>query len=481
MGEQTHIVMKTKLNLFAMFLGALLLALPDVVNAQLIFTTNNGAITITKYTGPGGSVTIPDKTNGFPITTIGVDAFYNCNTLTNVTIGTNVTLIREFAFTSCAKLTNAVIGTNVTSIGSSAFRNCTSLTSVTIPSRVTSIGGFAFTGCSSLTAITVNTNNPAYSSLAGVLFNKSQTTLVAYPGGNALGYSIPDSVTSIGDNAFYLCTKLTSAMIDTNVTTIGQSAFKFCNSLTNILIPSNVTNIAGYAFSGCPSLTAITVDTNNPAYSSLAGVLFNRDQTTLVAFPGGKSSSYSVPDSVTTIKDTAFAYSSLTSVTTGINVTNIEDMAFNSCGSLTTVTIPDTVTSMGYGVFGFCGSLSSVYVKGNAPNLGGNVFFDDGATVYYLPGTTGWETFDANSGLNPAVLWLPQAQTSDASFGAQTNQFGFNITWASDTVVVVEACTDLANPVWTSVGTNTLAGGSSYFSDPQWTNYPGRFYRLRSQ
>jgi hypothetical protein len=82
--------------------------------------------------------------------------------------------------------------------------------------------------------------------------------------------------------------------------------------------------------------------------------------------------------------------------------------------------------------------------------------------------------------LATSVLWNPQVQTSDASFGVRTNRFGFNITGTSGLVVVVEACTNLANPIWSSVGTNTLTGGSSYFSDPQWTNYPGRFYRLRS-
>jgi len=102
---------------------------------------------------------------------------------------------------------------------------------------------------------------------------------------------------------------------------------------------------------------------------------------------------------------------------------------------------------------------------------------DNNATVYYLPGTTNWgTTFDGR----PAVLWLPQAQTGDGNFGVRTNQFGFNINWASGQIVVVEACTDLANPIWTPVSTNTLTGGSFYFSDPDWANYSGRFYRFRS-
>jgi hypothetical protein len=118
---------------------------------------------------------------------------------------------------------------------------------------------------------------------------------------------------------------------------------------------------------------------------------------------------------------------------------------------------------------------------GNAPIFITNdlsVFSSDtNATVYYLPWTTGWGTnFDGR----PTVLWLPQVQTSDARFGMKTNQFGFNINCVSDQTVVVEACADLANPVWSPVGTNTLTGGTSYFTDSQWTNYPSRFYRIRS-
>ena len=121
----------------------------------------------------------------------------------------------------------------------------------------------------------------------------------------------------------------------------------------------------------------------------------------------------------------------------------------------------------------YCTNLTGVYFKGNAPSVGSACVHDDNnATVYYLPGTTGWgSTF----GGRPTVLWNPQVQTSDASFGVRTNQFGFNITGTSNLVIVVEACTNLANPIWSPVGTNTLTGGSSYFSDPQWTNYPRPF------
>jgi hypothetical protein len=103
--------------------------------------------------------------------------------------------------------------------------------------------------------------------------------------------------------------------------------------------------------------------------------------------------------------------------------------------------------------------------------------FGDPPTIYYLPGTTGWAAFAAANDV-PVAVWQPQALTSDGSFGVQNNQFGFNINWASGLTVVVEACTDLANPVWSPLQTNTLTGSSLYFSDPQWTNYPARFYRI---
>jgi hypothetical protein len=102
---------------------------------------------------------------------------------------------------------------------------------------------------------------------------------------------------------------------------------------------------------------------------------------------------------------------------------------------------------------------------------------DTNAVVYYLPGSTGWGTTFGSPPLT-TMLWLPQMLTNDGSFGVQTNQFGFNISWASGQTVVVEASTNIIS--WQPVQTNTLKTGTTYFSDPQWTNYPGRFYRLRS-
>jgi hypothetical protein len=146
-------------------------------------------------------------------------------------------------------------------------------------------------------------------------------------------------------------------------------------------------------------------------------------------------------------------------------------------------TVPKSVTNIGYEAFEFAFYLRKIYFTGNAPSLGASAFANSGyVTVYYLPGTTGW---GPTYGGLLAVLWNPQAQTGDGKFGVQTNQFGFNIAGSSNLVMVVEASTNLFNPVWTALSTNTLntfigTNGTSYFSDPQWTNYPGRYYRLRS-
>src|SRR5665213_3158679 len=333
----------------------LLLALPAVVQAQVTFTTNNGAITITAYTGPGGHVTIPSMTNGWPVTSIGDYAFLNCSGLTSVTIPDSVTSIGSAAFYQCSGLTNLTIPNSVTSIGVYAFEFC-GLTSVTIPNSVTSIGNDAFGDCSGLTAITVAALNPVYSSVGGVLFNTNQTTLIQCPGGKVGSYTIPNSVTNIGDSAFDHCSGLTSVTIPNSVTSIGSAAFYQCSGLTNltigtsvtsigdmaflncsglisvtipnsvtsigsaaffncsgltsVTIPNSVTSIGNDAFGACSGLTAITVAALNPVYSSVGGVLFNTNQTTLIECPRGKVGSYTIPNSVTNIRDYAFDYCS---------------------------------------------------------------------------------------------------------------------------------------------------------------------------
>ena len=168
----------------------------------------------------------------------------------------------------------------------------------------------------------------------------------------------------------------------------------------------------------------------------------------------------------------------MTSVTIGNKVTSIGGDAFYLCTSLTSITIPKSVTSIGSFAFANSTSLTGVYFQGNTPSNDSTAFSsDNNLTVYYLPGTSGWGT---TYGGRSTKLWNPIVQTKSATFGVRTNRFGFNITGTSGLVIVVEACTNFSNPVWQPVQTNTLTGGSSYFSDSKWTNYSSRFYRLRS-
>ena len=273
----------------------LLLTLPAVVQAQFLFITNNGVITITKYTGSGGAVTIPSMTNGYPV--------------------------------AC-------------------------------------IQGYALSNC-----------------------------------------------------------PFTSVWIPNSVTNIGEGAFASCPFLTNVTLPNSVTSIADSLFAHCPSLTGVTI-------------------------PRG--------------------------------ITSIGLYAFAVCGSLSNVTIPASVTNIGQYAFQSCAGLRGVYCQGNAPSAYSNVFYDDNyVTVYYLPGTTGWDKWVSPP---PAVLWDPLMQANGPGFGVHTNQFGFNITSRTNLPlpIVVEACTNLTSASWTALQTCTLTNGSIYFSDAAWTNYPCRFYRIRS-
>ena len=271
-------------------------------------------------------------------------------------IAEGVTSIGGFAFYDCTSLTSVTIPDSVTSIGANAFFDCTSLTSVTIPDSVTSIGVGAFASCTSLTGIWVAESNSHYSSDAsGVLFNKDKTTLVQCPGAFA-AYTIPNSVTSIGDVAFSFCTSLASVTIPDSVTSIGRHAFQYCTSLTSVTIPNGVTSIGDSAFSYCASLTSVTI-----------------------------------PDSVTSIGWSAFAgCTSLTSVTIPDSVTSIGSLAFSGCTSLTSVTVPDSVTSIGDAAFASCTSLTGIWVaEGSshyASDASGVLFNKDKTTLVQCPG-----------------------------------------------------------------------------------------------
>jgi hypothetical protein len=219
----------------------LLTMLPLVVKAQFNYTNQNGSITITRYTGPGGVVIIPETINGLPVTS--VEYTFPGTSATSVIVPDSVTNIGINTFAYCSTLTNVALGSGVAYIGQEAF--------------------FNWGCCASLITITVDPLNPFYSSLDGVLFNKSRTTLILYPQGRLGGYIVPDGVAAVGPNAFQQCDKLTSVIIPNGVTNIDDYAFANARELggsvlTNIALPETLTTIGDFAFLGL-LLTNVTL------------------------------------------------------------------------------------------------------------------------------------------------------------------------------------------------------------------------------
>lgn len=220
------------------------------------------------------SVTIPNS-----VTNIGVSAFWQCKSLESVTLPNSLTSIEDGTFWGCDGLTSITIPESVTSIGAMAFCSCENLTSITIPESVTSIGGMAFTGCgltsitipnsvtsveeapfagcNNLTSISVEVGNPVYDSRenCNAIIETSSNTLIT----GCKNTVIPNSVTSIANEAFSNCNNLTSITIPESVTSIGKVAFQGCEGLTSVTIPESVTNIGEMAFLNCLGLTSITI------------------------------------------------------------------------------------------------------------------------------------------------------------------------------------------------------------------------------
>ena len=306
------------------------------------------------------SVTIPDS-----VTTICSGAFDDCVGLTSVTIPDSVTDIGNSVFSGCSNLTSVTISDNITSISSSMFSYCTRLTSVTIPNSVTSISAYAFSYCRSLASVTIPSG---VTNIGGLAFKDCESLT---------SVKIPEGVTSIGDSVFESCSSLTNVTIPDSVTSIGDSVFESCSSLTSVTIPEGVTSIGTGVFCWCDSLKEISVGEDNKEYCSESGVLFDKEKTKLISYPGGKDgSTYTIPASVTSIGDSAFSgCSSLTSMMIPASVTSIGGSAFYGCSSLASVTISASVTSIGYSVFYGCSSLTSMMIPASVTSIGGSAFY----------------------------------------------------------------------------------------------------------
>lgn len=384
-------------------------------------------------------IIIPSSYTGLPVKAIGDQAFYECKSITSVTIPNTVTSIGGSAFYWCygldavhitdlaawcnidfdnamsnplwyaqnlylnGKLITALeIPSTVTEIKNYAFYDCRSLTSVTIPDSVTLIGDGAFSGCQNLTSVTIPDSVTAIgdvafsncSSLTSIIIPDSVTS-IGYGAFDMCGltsFTIPESIASISNRTFYLCQSLTSITIPNSVTSIGDGAFSNCSSLTSIIIPDSVTSIGDGCFYWCQSLTSITIPNSvtaigNDAFSGCSSLISVTIPNSVIsigdhAFDCCHSlTSVVIPDSVTSIGKEAFAGSGLTSIIIPNSLTSIGDYAFWRCASLTSVTIGNSVTSIGEKAFNDCVKLIEVYNLSSLAIAAGSS--DNGYVGYY--------------------------------------------------------------------------------------------------
>jgi len=309
------------------------------------YTVTNGEATITGCDkSVSGDIVIPSTLGGYPVTSIGDEVFYNCESVRNVTIPDSIESIGDGAFRSCDSLQGIIIPDSVTSVGVYAFYYCYSLKNVTIGNSVTAILFRTFEGCSKLKSVTIG-----------------------------------NSVTSIGSYAFLDCVSLTNITIPDSVLSIGEKSFGDCESLTSVTIGSGVESMGIMAFSYCYSLPGFVVDSNNKNFSNDEnGVLYNKDKTELIQYPIGlELTEFTTPDSVKSIGQASFfGCDNLTKITIGDSVTSIYRAVFFDCDSLTSVTIGNGVTYIDEHTFYDCDGLISVELGNSVETIGEEAFIN---------------------------------------------------------------------------------------------------------
>ncbi len=400
-------------------------------------------------------------------------ALYGSSGLTSITIPDGVEEIGEYAFCGCSGLTSIVIPKGVTWIGNSAFCNCKGLISIELPDGVISMGEYVFDACSNLTSISI----PESVTYIDERAFRNCTSLTSI--------TLPKGIKRIYNGLFEGCTNLSSVNIPENVSSIYQNAFKNCSSLTTMEIPENVDYIEGGAFYGCTGLTAFILDEDNQNYTTLNGVLFNKEITEIIAIPGGLTSvpipetmtvigdyafsgcfsltSLDIPESITSIGKYAFDdCSALTSISIPESVTAIKECTFRGCSSLTSINIPQTVTSIGYSAFSGCSSLTSIVIPESITVIEKNTFEDCSAllSIELSDSITeiGERAFEDCSALTS--IYIPQGVTTIKGYTfydcssltsivipdnvTSIGEWAFNGCSALDSIVIPETITSIA-------------------------------------
>jgi fibronectin type 3 domain-containing protein len=341
---------------------------------ELLGSTPNYKASIKGFTGGDEIIIIPASLGGYPVTSIGADAFKDRMGIKSITLPSDLTSIGTSAFYRCTGLSGIVIPDNVTSIGTNAFYECTGLQNITIGAAVTTIGNSAFQGCTGISMLT-----------------------------------IPDNVTSLGTGVFSGCTGIVTAVIGKGISTVGSKVFYGCTGMTAITIGSKVSNIDLTALQNCTGLTEIIVDENNLAYSSQGCVLFNKDQSILKQYLVNKTEMYTIPGTVTRIGYKAFEnWTRLTGISMPSSVLYIDESAFAGCTGISSLNIGVSVSTIGKSAFSGCSGITSLTISGSVVSIGDSAFQNCiGLTELIIPNnvtTIGNSTFSGCLGITDVVI-----------------------------------------------------------------------------
>ena len=312
-------------------------------------------------------ITIPDG-----VVTIGASAFWR-TALADVVIPDSVTTIGAGAFWE-TKLVDVVIPDSVTTIGESAFRYCWEMKTLHLGSGLTTVEGYAFDRCEA--AVTLSADNRALVLEDNALLNAEKTRLIQYFEGpkdtdRAEAYTIPAGVEEICSGAFDCCDDLKTIVIPNTVQRIGQEAFGQCDNLEELTIPASVTKIESSAF--LYNRYPVHVAAANTAYCSEDGVVYSKNKDTL-CYAGAAAGAYSIPNGVAFIGDTAASGAAITSLTLPASVEKIGDEAFQDCGQLQTLTFLGSIKEIGYSTFSGCHSLNRVTIPEGLKKISASAF-----------------------------------------------------------------------------------------------------------